>query len=82
MNSSITGLLLNSTDLYAIRTRSSKIDLIYSGICCYFNSSGYLIDYVPADTRFDYTTELIRLDFNLNILRSNSSALGDSSFFR
>jgi len=80
-NSSITGLLLNSTDLYAIRTRSSKIDLIYSGICCYFNSGGYLKDYIPADTRFDYTTELIRLDFNLNILRSNSSALGDSSFF-
>ena len=42
---------------------------------------GYLKDYIPADTRFDYTTELIRLDFNLNILRSNSSALGDSSFF-
>ena len=81
MNSSITGLLLNSTDLYAIRTRSSKIDLIYSGICCYFNSSGYL-DYVPADTRFDYTTELIRLDFNLNILRSNSSALEILRFFR
>lgn len=71
-NSSINGLEINEGYLYAIRTRESYFDLLYS---LNENNSGYL---TPGAYSFGFTTELLKLDLDLNLIDNESSAANSS----
>ena len=72
-NNSINGLEIVGDYLYAIRTRENYFDLINS--LDENNSSGY---FMPGAYSFGFTTELLKLDMDLNLIENRSSATKSS----